>query len=533
MDDHEYENEFYETKKPIESYYYRGSVAVPYQVDHNGVVVAKEESVVSPAKRYMTTKLQFGKALLTTSHPVKAAKNPALNFFSMLSNYRIPRTQFSALDLLIASVFVVINCLFFVFINYFPGMYAGVMWGYLASANSLLVALPATRNSVLVWLLGVPFDKTIMYHRWIGRLVLIQASIHFAYYPISTANDFPVNQWNYGVAAWAMLLVLFLTSIGWIRRHHFNFFFNSHFIFIAYYVIGALHSPKSFVYMAYASATVYGFDRLVRFFWGMFPSQTIRMEVIGGAVRVIFKKHFAAKYSVGEYVFINFPQLSLLEWHPYTLASGPDERYCEVMIKGLGDHTKALLSAAESNQRLWIRVDGPYGKWPYNFSRFRSILLVAGGVGVTPSMALIRHVYHINRDSNEVDPYLQDVFFVWSCKNEKEFGWYRDILEEAMARSAVENSRFPKLHAYVHITRPESDASSLKDLPSYIKSGRPDLHQVFDRIVEVGVQRKYASLRTAVVACGPEAMVTESWDQASQRTKGNTRFDFHHETFEF
>ena len=48
---------------------------------------------------------------------------------------------------------------------------------------------------------------------------------------------------------------------------------------------------------------------------------------------------------LGQYVFLNFPEISRWEWHPYTLASSPLEEHYEVDIKGLGDHTKKLLAA--------------------------------------------------------------------------------------------------------------------------------------------------------------------------------------------
>jgi len=514
---------------PVQAYYYRGSVAIPYRTDANGVMVdeatAKNTKVVSPGSRFKKVEEKYGSALLTTKDGEKAKGGSVSNFASRLAHYRIPKSQMAVGDLTLGLVYLVINILFVALWK--PTILVpGLVWGYLATANALFVALPATRNSVMVWLLGIPFDKTIMYHRWLGRLVFLQATVHWYFYPYAVRAIYG-RKWDYGLAAWVCMAIILATSFGWLRRKHFNFFFNSHFTFFAFYILGAFHSNISFVYFAYAAAFFYGLDRIIRMFWGAFPTKTVKLEVISGAVRVVFKKHFAAQYKVGQYVFLNFPEIGLLEWHPFTLASGPDESYCEVMIKGLGDHTKKLLAAAEGNKQLWIRVDGPYGKWPYNFSRFRGVVLVAGGVGVTPSMALIRHVFHINRESNEVDPYLQDVYFVWSCRNEKEFGWYRDMLEEAMARSALENSKYPRLHGYVHITKPEGGI----ELPGYIKSGRPNLHEIFDRVESVGNSEQ--GMRVAVVACGPEVMVSEAWDETSSRTKGNVRFDFHHETFEF
>jgi predicted ferric reductase len=256
----------------------------------------------------------------------------------------------------------------------------------------------------------------------------------------------------------------------------------------------------------------------------------LEVDETTGSIKILFKKHWAAKYKIGQYVFLNFPQLSLLEWHPFTLASGPNEPFCEVLIKSLGDHTKKLLEKAKANKSLWIRVDGPYGKWPFNFARYNTAVLIAGGVGVTPSMALIRHIYHINRVTNEVDPYLQDVFLLWACKNEREFKWYRRTLEEAMKRSAQNPDTMPKLHIFVHITQPNVSW----DFPIYVKPERPEMSKVFDQIEQiVTLKCGKNGFRASVVACGPAAMVNSAWDQTNKRTRNQIRYDFHHETFEF
>jgi respiratory burst oxidase len=222
--------------------------------------------------------------------------------------------------------------------------------------------------------------------------------------------------------------------------------------------------------------------------------------------------------------------LSLFEWHPYTLASGPNEEHLEVMIKALGDHTKELVRRSSKGRNLWIRVDGPYGMWPFKFNMYKAVAMVVGGVGVTPAMSLIRDVFHIQRIKLEAISHLTDVFFIWTCKNEVEFKWYQDMLEEAMKRSADGSGRYPILHSYVHITQPSGDGEDV--LPAYVKLGeRPDIPTLFENIDSIFPADK--SLRIAVVACGPEAMVNATWDETFKRTGFSRRFDFHHETFEF
>jgi predicted ferric reductase len=65
---------------------------------------------------------------------------------------------------------------------------------------------------------------------------------------------------------------------------------------------------------------------------------------------------------LGQYVFLNFPEVSKWEWHPYTLASSPLEEHMEVNIKKLGDHTKQLVESCQNGDHPVVRVDGPYGK---------------------------------------------------------------------------------------------------------------------------------------------------------------------------
>lgn len=94
--------------------------------------------------------------------------------------------------------------------------------------------------------------------------------------------------------------------------------------------------------------------------------------------QIVFTKTRWANYAVGNYVFLNFPQISFWyatiiysvcscvlnlgrtaydarlfvcddrEWHPFTLSSGPHDEFNEVHIKALGDFTGDLLRRVTS-----------------------------------------------------------------------------------------------------------------------------------------------------------------------------------------
>jgi predicted ferric reductase len=71
--------------------------------------------------------------------------------------------------------------------------------------------------------------------------------------------------------------------------------------------------------------------------------------------------------------------------HPYSLSAPPDRRSLRITVKDLGDHSRQL-----QHVRIGTRVvaEGPYGALTARKRRRRKVLLIAGGVGITPLRAL-------------------------------------------------------------------------------------------------------------------------------------------------
>lgn len=119
--------------------------------------------------------------------------------------------------------------------------------GYMLGPNSLYATLPATRNSILNWLFDMPFDRTIMYHRWLGRWVVLLGTLHYIVPAVEWGGTFlhttfKSQKYILGFVSWVGLVIVYLTSIGFLRRKHFNFFLASHFLFMIYFVFGTFHS---------------------------------------------------------------------------------------------------------------------------------------------------------------------------------------------------------------------------------------------------------------------------------------------------
>lgn len=100
------------------------------------------------------------------------------------------------------------------------------------------------------------------------------------------------------------------------------------------------------------------------------------------------------KYQAGNFVYLTPLDRSLAaghgEEHPYTLSSAPEEDHLRIAIKDLGDASRAL-QTIEPGAR--VTVEGPYGRFfppgrPYDSPE----LWVAGGIGITPFLARLRHL---------------------------------------------------------------------------------------------------------------------------------------------
>ena len=90
----------------------------------------------------------------------------------------------------------------------------------------------------------------------------------------------------------------------------------------------------------------------------------------------------------GQFVFVDFHQDGIsAETHPYSIASTPGQRTLEVVVRSLGDYTSRLMGLKPGAK---ARIEGPFGRFTYHRYRNRDQIWIAGGIGVTPFMSMVR-----------------------------------------------------------------------------------------------------------------------------------------------
>jgi len=127
--------------------------------------------------------------------------------------------------------------------------------------------------------------------------------------------------------------------------------------------------------------------RLARRPWTV---QSVRTARDGSHVlRLLPSGHPGLAFRPGQYAWITIGETPWrLQQHPFSISSSADDRTLEFTIKPLGDFT-GRVGALTPGMRAF--VEGPYGEFAYLPSRCpRGAVFIAGGVGITPIMSMLR-----------------------------------------------------------------------------------------------------------------------------------------------
>ena len=97
------------------------------------------------------------------------------------------------------------------------------------------------------------------------------------------------------------------------------------------------------------------------------------------------KKPKKFEYEAGQFCFLKLNKNKLYARHPFTISSAPYEEDLEFTIKNTGRFTN---TAKNLNVKEKITIEGPYGI--FIPEKNKELIFVAGGVGITPFMSIIK-----------------------------------------------------------------------------------------------------------------------------------------------
>ena len=77
--------------------------------------------------------------------------------------------------------------------------------------------------------------------------------------------------------------------------------------------------------------------------------------------------------------------------HPFSLSATPTDQQLRITVKDLGDHSRELQGVRPGTR---VIAEGPYGAFTPDRSRGHGVLLLAGGIGITPLRTMLEHHAH-------------------------------------------------------------------------------------------------------------------------------------------
>ncbi|KAL8972728.1 MAG: hypothetical protein Q9183_000379 [Haloplaca sp. 2 TL-2023] len=445
--------------------------------------------------------------------------------------------------------------------------------GHLAVINMLALILFAARNNPLIPVLAVSFDTFNLFHRWIGRIVVLESLVHVIAWWVNNGKavgyDGIMEVLMYdgfaqcGIAAMSAMLLILVHSPSPIRHAFYEIFLHAHQI-LAIVAVGAtaghiqIHSlpQKPIIYTIigiWVSERLLRIARLVYYNVSSRGFSKVYVEALdGGACRVTFSVRRPFVTPPGRHIYAYIPSVSLWMSHPFSVAiTSNNEMPCEFtptnspapsVFGSSGDcakeiikipiHSVSCIIAARSGmtRKLYHRartspqsvyachafIEGPYGSGE-SLDSYGTVLLIAGGAGITNQ---ISHMCHLIQGWAAGTNVTQKLILVWSVRSLHQLQWARAWLEQLsrMERDGRE------LQIVTYVSQlPRSEETTGPEAVQ-IRSGRAPVR----KLVEVEVEERIGAMSVGV--CGP-GVLADDVRKASRAVMSRGKVDFWEEAF--
>ncbi|KAK6599724.1 ferric reductase like transmembrane component [Botrytis cinerea] len=335
--------------------------------------------------------------------------------------------------LIIGLIFVTLQCflpqpLYWESIRYGSPPLA-IRAGMMSVAMTPWLILTAMKSNLISWITGIGHDRLGVFHRWGGYLCLFLALVHTIPFYIQPVWDdggmtvfgklFPASRgiiYGTGIACLVPLGWLVIGSLPIVRR-------------LAYELFVVLHIPAAVVYVAmlfwhtnnyltswnylYATVAIWALAYLTRVGNLNWAKPWRNSFLIGDEAAITLMAENAIKVTVptqmtwrpGQYIYLRMPGISTI-W----------------------GFTKKVLETATHNgpfKTYRAYLDGPYGGMQRELAAFDTVILFAGGSGITAIVSQLLNLIKRMRDGKAVT---QKIEVVWALKRLESMDWFREEL---------------------------------------------------------------------------------------------------------
>ncbi|PGH15951.1 hypothetical protein AJ79_02118 [Helicocarpus griseus UAMH5409] len=452
--------------------------------------------------------------------------------------------------------------------------------GVLALLNMIPLVILAGRNNPLIAILHVSFDTYNLFHRWIGRIVVIESVIHTIAWG---ANSVSAAGWGKtmldlgsttfftgGLLGTIAMVFLLLQSPSPIRHAFYETFLHLHqlgvFLAIAgiYMHLSIDGLPQlpwlQFMIIFWAVDRLRRFYSLVRLNLSRRRGMTKVMvkALPGEASRVTFFLPHNVKIHPGSHVYAYLPRISLWMSHPFSVAwtengthhippscSSPTsedepkhtmDSHPEFQSNRFQPTKVTLIMAAQQGmtRKLYNTalsfpdktfyttgfIEGPYSSQPASlFTSYGTVVLFSGGAGITHHLMHVRKLLEASANQTVAT---RRLWLIWSVRHTEHLMWVRGFMDYILQLP----NRREVLTTMLFVSQPRNQkeiASPSETLKMY--SGRCKPKVVLDEIMPKHVGA------TAVSVCGSGALADDVRAEVRDRVGKGPVIDFVEESF--
>jgi ferredoxin-NADP reductase len=386
--------------------------------------------------------------------------------------------------------------------------------------------LPITRMSVFTPLLGVSFERAIAYHRFASGVAMCIMAAHIAMMVCERGVDIMTTRTEnsrgqgavFGTASAATFAALVALAAPPVRRYSWEAFKTAHMmLFPTALVLAVLHAKLMLPYLAPA-VLLWVADMALRALRAARSHPLSALVALpGGAVRLDVTTAGRVAVAPGQYAFVQLPELGPAEWHPFSCVCVPGRPEGIGFVIGRGKPGSfaarlAALAALTPKPVLRVRVDGAYGGPRLQLHSYTAVVLLAGGVGITPFASICNDLVAA---AHAGDSALSAATLVWAVRDAAAINtWIPGLLPATSGLFTV--------RVFVTGAPPGDDA----ERGGGVTYGRPDVDQAVRDAALAAHDAGAPPRRVAVMACGPPSLIAAA--QAAAAAQG---CHFHAELF--
>lgn len=287
---------------------------------------------------------------------------------------------------------------------------------------------------------GFGLNKMIHYHRLLGRLALIFLLLHPLLLFMHEGSLFLGTPFRLAGLTVLLFLVLtaFVASFYKKLKLPYELWLNIHKVNYILFPVALIHVfgnalPGSLLYYLWVVLSLLFALLLVEKVMREINIRKNPYEVVWvqQESKDIWSLYFRGKkiaYQPGQFMYLRLlREGKLSSSHPFTISSSPTWELLTVTPKELGDFTATIKDTKVGDLAL---IDAPYGVFSFLNHDCDRLAFIAGGIGITPFMSMLRYIY---------DRKIQkQVTVIWGNKDEEALCFQKELNEIALEMGNIE-----------------------------------------------------------------------------------------------